>query len=164
MLLDTAKITESKRIDPTVYLEGMGFMVRKEGRHLSVRAGQEEHYRITQKNDGHWVACDKIGNGIGDNIALVRDLEPSLGFVEAVERLTTGPVIQREPIAVIPRGGPVPPTCPRPAPPVRPVGSICKGEGFHPPRWIMPNARVSYATPRAGCCSWVGIPGVGCAT
>ncbi|NMQ21050.1 hypothetical protein E4P82_18750 [Candidatus Competibacter phosphatis] len=77
--------------------------MRKEGRHLSIRAGQDEHYRITQKNDGHWVACDKTGHGIGDNIALVRDLEPSLGFVEAVERLTTGPVIQREPIAVIPR-------------------------------------------------------------
>ncbi|HRE55900.1 MAG TPA: hypothetical protein PLP22_14065 [Candidatus Competibacter sp.] len=103
MLLDTLRIVESKRVDPTIYLEGMGFTVRKEGRHLSIRAGQDEHYRITQKNDGHWVACDKTGHGIGDNIALVRDLEPSLGFVEAVERLTTGPVIQREPIAVIPR-------------------------------------------------------------
>ena len=47
MLLDTVKITESNRIDPTAYLEGRGFTVRREGRHLSVRAGNEEHYRIT---------------------------------------------------------------------------------------------------------------------
>ena len=33
MLLDTVKITESNRIDPTVYLEGRGFTVRREGRH-----------------------------------------------------------------------------------------------------------------------------------
>jgi len=103
MLLDTVKITESHRIDPTAYLERMGFTVRREGRHLSVRAGKEEHYRITQNSDGRWVACDKAGQGIGDNIALVRDLEPALGFVEAVARLADGPVISREPIPAAPR-------------------------------------------------------------
>ena len=103
MLLDTLSITESKRIDPTAYLEGRGFTVSQEGRHLSVRAGGDEHYRITQKSDGHWVACNKTGQGIGDNIALVRDLEPTLGFLEAVARLTEGPVVQREPLAVPPR-------------------------------------------------------------
>jgi hypothetical protein len=72
--------------------------VRKEGRHLSVRSGGEEHYRITRKSDGHWVTCDKTGNGIGDNIALVRDLEPALGFLEAVARLAEGPVASREPM------------------------------------------------------------------
>ena len=81
------------------------------------------------KNDGHWVACDKTGHGIGDNIALVRDLEPSLGFVEAVERLTTGPVIQREPIVVIPRR-----TRPARLPQTRAArqaGRVyCKDEGF----------------------------------
>ncbi len=98
MLLDTVKITESNRIDPTAYLEGRGFTARREGRHLSVRAGGDEHYRITRKSNGRWVACDKFGQGIGDNIALVRDLEPALGFLEAVARLAAGPMIQREPI------------------------------------------------------------------
>lgn len=98
MLLNTLTVVESKKADPTAYLEGMGFSVNKEGRHLSVRAGKEERYRITRKSDGHWVACDKTGNGIGDNIALVRDLEPGLRFVEAVERLINGPVARREPI------------------------------------------------------------------
>jgi len=108
MLLYTVKITESNRIDPTAYLEGRGFTVRREGRHLSVRAGGDERYRITQKSDGRWVACDKTGNGIGDNIALVRDLEPALGFLEAVARLAAGPVATREPI-------PEPPPRTRPA-------------------------------------------------
>ena len=103
MLLDTVKITESKRIDPTGYLEGRGFTVRREGRHLSVRAGGDEHYRITQKSDGRWIACDKLGNGIGDNIALVRDLEPTLGFLEAVAQLVAGPVASREPLLEPPR-------------------------------------------------------------
>lgn len=103
MLLDTVKITESKRADPTVYLEGMGFTVRKEGRHLSVRSGGDEHYRMTQKSDGHWVACNKTGQGIGDNIALVRDLEPGLGFLDAVARLTDGPGVERKLIAEQPR-------------------------------------------------------------
>lgn len=83
MLLNTLRIVELKRTDPTAYLEGMGLSVKREGRHLSVRMGGDEHYRITQKSDGHWVACDKTGNGIGDTIALVRDLEPSLSFIEA---------------------------------------------------------------------------------
>ena len=103
MLLDTVKITESNRIDPTAYLEGRGFTVRREGLHLSVRAGNEERYRITQKSDGRWVACDKTGNGIGDTIALVRDLEPSLSFLEAVARLAAGPVASREPLPEPPR-------------------------------------------------------------
>ena len=98
MRLDTVKITESHRIDPTAYLQGRGFTVRREGRHLSVRAGGDERYRITQNSDGRWVACDKFGQGIGDNIALVRDLEPALGFLEAVARLAAGPVASREPL------------------------------------------------------------------
>lgn len=98
MLLNTLIIVESKRADPTAYLEGMGFSVRKEGRHLSVRLGGDERYRITRKGDGHWVACDKTGTGIGDNIALVRDLEPALSFLEAVARLAEGPVVKREPL------------------------------------------------------------------
>ena len=103
MLLNTLRIVESKRIDPTAYLEGRGFKVRKEGRHLSVRLGKDERYRITQKPDGHWVTCDKFGHGIGDNIALVRDLEPGIGFLDAVARLAEGPVVEREPLPEPPR-------------------------------------------------------------
>lgn len=100
MLLDTQKIIECKRMDPTPYLQQQGFVIRRDGRrHLSVRDGNDERYRLSLKREGHWVACDKSGRGIGDNIALVRDLEPGLSFVGAVERLTVGPAIQREPIA-----------------------------------------------------------------
>ena len=152
MLLDTVKITESKRADPTAYLEGMGFTVRKEGRHLSVRSGQDERYRITQKPDGHWVTCDQRGHGIGDNLALVRDLEPALGFLDAVSRLTAGPVVDRVPV-------PIPPRTARPAPPrlaptATPAGATCTGAAFRPTRWTTPNAPAFCATP-AACCSWV---------
>ncbi len=68
-----------------------------------MRLGCDEHYRITQKSDGHWVACNKTGQGIGDNIALVRDLEPGLGFLDAVARLTDEPAVKREPLAEAPR-------------------------------------------------------------
>ena len=157
MLLDTVKITESNRIDPTAYLEGRGFTVRREGRHLSVRAGGDERYRITQNSDGRWVACDKTGQGIGDNIALVRDLEPALGFLEAVARLAAGPVIQREPIPEPRPGALVPPAGPRPAPTARPGGSTCKGGASRWIRWITPSGRVSCATPGAACGSSGGM-------
>ena len=159
MLLDTVKITESNRIDPTAYLEGRGFTVRREGRHLSVRAGGDEHYRITQKSDGRWVACDQTGNGIGDNIALVRDLEPTLGFLEAVARLAAGPVASREPIPEPPRRT-RPARCPRPAPTATPGGSTCKGGASRWRRWTTPNGRASCATPGAACGSSGGMSGV----
>ncbi len=91
MRLNTLSIVESKRVDPRAYLEGMEFTVSKESRHLSVHAGKEEHYPMTQKSAGRWVACDKTGNGIGDTIALVRELEPGLSFWEAVARRAAGP-------------------------------------------------------------------------
>ena len=68
-----------------------------------MRLGKDERYRITQKPNGHWVTCDKRGQGIGDNIALVRDLEPALGFLDAVSRLTAGPVVDRAPVPAAPR-------------------------------------------------------------
>jgi hypothetical protein len=71
-----------------VYLEAHGYTVKREGRHLSVRAHGDEVYRVTCKSDGHYVACDKYGNGIGDTIALVQEIEPGVGFAEAVYRLS----------------------------------------------------------------------------
>ena len=93
-----AKVTdrdriEARQIDPTSYLESHGFEVKKEGRHLSVRRNKEEIYRVTRKDDGHWVTCDNYENGIGDNIALVADLEPGLGFAESVYRLAGAPSV-----------------------------------------------------------------------
>jgi hypothetical protein len=85
--LDRAMVGTARTVEPTGYLEAQGYTVRCEGRHLSVRSGSDEYYRITQKPDGHWVACDKYGNGIGDNIALVQEIEPGTRFTEAVYKL-----------------------------------------------------------------------------
>lgn len=90
------KILESNRIsareiDPTNYLEHCGFTVKREGRHLSVRIEGDERYRVTQKPDGHWITCDNYSNGVGDNIALVQDIEPGTSFAEAVYRLSGAP-------------------------------------------------------------------------
>lgn len=92
------KVTESDRveartIDPAAYLKTQGFDVRQEGRHLSVRVHGDEVYRCTRKEDGHWVTCDRFENGIGDNIALVQELEPGLGFAESVYRLSGAPSV-----------------------------------------------------------------------
>ena len=78
--------------------------MKHEGRHLSVRANRDEVYRVTRKPDGHYVVCDKYGNGIGDNIALVQEIEPGTGFAEAVYRLSGAPyVIPQPPRAIEPK-------------------------------------------------------------
>ena len=46
---------------------------------------------MTPNSAGRWVACDKAGQGIGDTIALGRDLEPGLSFWEAVARRAARP-------------------------------------------------------------------------
>ena len=86
---------EARTIDPTVYLNSQGFDVRQEGRHLSVRLHGDEVYRCTRKDDGHWVTCDRFENGVGDNIALVQELEPGTGFAESVYRLSGAPSVAR---------------------------------------------------------------------
>jgi hypothetical protein len=82
-------------LSPASYLESRGFRVKREGRHLSVRDGKEEVYRITEK-EGGWVACDKNGRGIGDNIALVRHID-HVSFTDAVKTLGGG-YVERETI------------------------------------------------------------------
>ena len=72
--------------------------MRRDGRHLSVRdCHGDESYRCTRKDDGHWVTCDRFENGIGDNIALVQELEPGTGFAEAVYRLSGAPSVATRP-------------------------------------------------------------------
>lgn len=83
----------ARTIDPTAYLRQAGFDVKTEGRHLSVRQHGDEVYRVTCKPDGHWITCDKYQNGIGDNIALVQEIEPCTSFSEAVYRLAGAPSV-----------------------------------------------------------------------
>ena len=97
---------QARSIDPTEYLQSQGFDVKREGRHLSVRQHDDEVYRCTLKDDGHWVTCDRFENGIGDNIALVAELEPGTGFAESVYRLSGAPCVAKA-------------TRPSPAPAVR---------------------------------------------
>lgn len=51
---------------------------------------------MTRKDDGKWLWCDRYGNQGGDNIALVRELEPGTGFAEAVHRLAGAPMVAQE--------------------------------------------------------------------
>lgn len=83
-----AEIKTAKEVDPTAYLESAGYIVKREGRHLSVRLGPrcEESYRVTWMADGHWVSCTREGAAVGDNAALVQHIE-SCTFVEAIYRL-----------------------------------------------------------------------------
>jgi hypothetical protein len=71
--------------------------VKREGRHLSVLASGEEAYRITPQQDGRWLWCDRHGNNGGDNIDLVRELEPGTGYAEAVYRLSGAPTVRQQP-------------------------------------------------------------------
>lgn len=89
--VDQGDLRAARTVDPSRYLEGVGFSVRWEGRHASVRDERgDEHYRLTRKQDGRTVWCDLYGQDGGDSIALVRELEPDLPFVEAVYRLHGG--------------------------------------------------------------------------
>lgn len=87
-VIDKSNIRTSRELDPSDCLRTMGFEVKKDGQnHLSVELKGDQIYRITKKQDGHYVACDKYGNGIGDNIALIQDIRPELKFAEAVYKL-----------------------------------------------------------------------------
>ena len=73
-------------------MQAHGFKVKHEGRHASARdAHGSEVYRLTRLQDGRWVWCDPSGQDGGDLIALVREIEPGTGYVEAVHRLSGAP-------------------------------------------------------------------------
>lgn len=106
-----ARVTEpdrqsARQLDPTPYLERVGYTVKREGRHLSVRLRGDEIYRITQKPDGHWLWCDLYGNHGGDNIDLVQEIEPGIGFAEAVYRLAGAPIVYPQPRRAEPKRQP----------------------------------------------------------
>ena len=78
----------ARTVDPTDALEAAGFRVKRVGRYLSVRDGDgDERYRVNQDTDGHYVACDKYGGGVGDNVALIRDAIPGLSYPDALDML-----------------------------------------------------------------------------
>lgn len=87
--VEPAITAAARRVDPTALLREHGFLVLRpnNGRHIYVRDSQEEVLRITQQSDGHYVACDKFGKPIGDNIALLQLIKPGTAFRTAVERL-----------------------------------------------------------------------------
>ena len=123
-----SNIVEARQIDPTDYLEALGFQVIKEGRHLSVRLHGDEAYRVTRKDDGHWVTCDKFENGIGDNIALVAELEPGTGFAEAVYRLSGAPSVAAT--ATRPRPAPPPVVRKPPRMPAQSAADVRRGRAY----------------------------------
>lgn len=76
------------QVDPTSYLQGRGFTVKRwASGSLSIRAGRDEQYRIDLAENGDWVHCDNLGNVGGDNITLVRTIEPGTSYHDAVYRL-----------------------------------------------------------------------------
>lgn len=87
-LVPSEEIDLAKRVDPTPLIESMGYTAKREGRHISIRIGREEIARVTEQRDGRYVACTKEEQGIGDNIALARFLDPSLSFRDAVTKIT----------------------------------------------------------------------------
>lgn len=108
----SSDIESVKRLDPTPYLTACGYEVKKEGRHYSVRLKGDELYRITRKNNGIYLWCDRYGNTGGDNIDLAREIEPGIKFAEAVYKLLGNPRVTQTPIQQIRR---VPPTLPIPS-------------------------------------------------
>lgn len=79
---------DHKTIDPTPYLESQGFTVKKSGRHHSVKFNGDEIYRLTEKPEGSWIWCDNYGNRGGDNLDLVKDIEPQKSFADRIFALT----------------------------------------------------------------------------
>ena len=103
-------------MNPTAYLNSCGFKVKQEGRHFSVLRNGDELYRITRKEDGHFVWTDHYGSKGGDNIALVQEIEPGTSFVQAVYRLSGDPRVSH----ALPDYTPAPRKLPERKPPVLP--------------------------------------------
>lgn len=88
--VDRELVAGTKSIDPAPYFKSRGYEVKKDGQnHLSIRMDGVEHYRSSFK-EGKWLHCHNTGEGIGDNIALVREME-GCGFAEAVYSLHGSP-------------------------------------------------------------------------
>jgi hypothetical protein len=60
---------------------------------MSVQVNGDELYRLTPKTDG-WLWCDRYKNYGGDNIDLVREIEPGTKFTEAIYKLQGAPSVE----------------------------------------------------------------------
>lgn len=69
---------------------------------MSARLNGDEVYRITQQHGAHWLWCDRHRINGGDNIDLVREIEPGTGFAEAVFRLSGAPTLRPQPRLIEP--------------------------------------------------------------
>jgi hypothetical protein len=114
------RVAESDRIaartlDPTGYLEACGYEVIRDGRYnyrVLDEAG-DELYRLTQpRGGGHWLWCDRYGNAGGDNIDLVQEIEPGIGYADAVYKLIGAPMLPAQHVAAQPQQPQQPPQLP----------------------------------------------------
>lgn len=91
-----------KQLDPTPLFEAQGYDVVRQGRHLSIKEGRDEIFRSTYKEDENgvdrWLHTRKEhGDGIGDNIDLIKELlNEDISFTEAVYQLLGGPELSGE--------------------------------------------------------------------
>lgn len=68
---------------------------------------------MTRQQDGRWLWCDRYGNDGGDNVDLVREIEPGTGYAEAVYRLSGAPTVRQQPQPSKPKQPPkLPPQTP----------------------------------------------------
>jgi hypothetical protein len=104
------QIQDAKSVDPRALFEKYGLQVKPVGKQYSIRKGGDELYRSTFKS-GHWVHCDHYGNGIGDNIAMVQELNPGLKFVDAVYELYGGPAFNPQSVPDLSHLRPKMPPC-----------------------------------------------------
>lgn len=120
--VDPALLRAARETDPTDCLEAAGYTVQRQGRHLSARGGDgDEVYRVTRRQDGRWLWCDRGGAAGGDNVALVQVIEPGLAFAEAVARLCGGAASPPRPLPS-PARPPDLPQLPTPGPTARDRG------------------------------------------
>ena len=159
--VDPALLRAARETDPTAYLEESGYRVKREGRHLSVRgADGDEVYRVTRRDDGRWLWCDRMGAAGGDTIALVQAIEPGLDFAEAVGRLCGGLAAPSRPLPSSARP-PDLPQIPTPGPTARDRGQeYLRGRGISTETVLLAEEAgfVRYAD---GCVLFIGYDGAG---
>ncbi len=105
-------IQDAHYADPIPCLQSEGFAVKREGRHYSVTSHGDEIYRLTRKDDGHFVWCTKEGDRGGDAIALLEELgrtfQQAVYDLSGAPRIGTAPalpVIRETRPALLPRNG-----------------------------------------------------------
>jgi hypothetical protein len=105
------QITDARAAHPEQLFAAAGLEVRERNeRELSIRHDGVELYRSTLKN-GSWVHCHHDQTGIGDNIAMARELNPGRSFPDAVFDLAGGLRLTPTPQPPVQVRKPVMPPC-----------------------------------------------------